>query len=56
MSGAPALPPGWKNWPEEQLATLVQTSLQQHVNGIPPGEKLHETMIPADESHSTEEL
>jgi UDP-N-acetylglucosamine 4,6-dehydratase/5-epimerase len=39
-----------------QLATLVSPSLKQHVVGIRPGEKLHETMIPADDAHATLEL
>ena len=39
-----------------QLATLVQPDMKQHVIGIRPGEKLHETMIPADDAHCTVEL
>ena len=39
-----------------QLATLVSPGLKQHVVGIRPGEKLHETMIPADDAHCTVEL
>jgi UDP-N-acetylglucosamine 4,6-dehydratase/5-epimerase len=39
-----------------QLASLVSPNLKQHVVGIRPGEKLHETMIPADDSHATLEL
>ena len=39
-----------------QLASLVSPSLKQHVIGIRPGEKLHETMIPADDAHCTVEL
>jgi UDP-N-acetylglucosamine 4,6-dehydratase len=39
-----------------QLATLVSPNLKQHVIGIRPGEKLHETMIPADDAHCTVEL
>ncbi len=39
-----------------QLATLVSPNLRQHVVGIRPGEKLHETMIPADDAHATLEL
>lgn len=39
-----------------QLATLVSPHLKQHVIGIRPGEKLHETMIPADDAHCTVEL
>jgi UDP-N-acetylglucosamine 4,6-dehydratase len=39
-----------------QLATLVSPNLKQHVVGIRPGEKLHETMIPADDAHATLEL
>ena len=38
------------------LATLLNPNLRQHVVGIRPGEKLHETMIPADDAHSTVEL
>jgi len=39
-----------------QLAALVSPDLKQHVIGIRPGEKLHETMIPADDAHATLEL
>ena len=39
-----------------ELASLIHPALGQHVIGIRPGEKLHETMIPADDSHSTIEL
>jgi UDP-N-acetylglucosamine 4,6-dehydratase len=39
-----------------QLATLVSPGHKQHVIGIRPGEKLHETMIPADDAHCTVEL
>jgi UDP-N-acetylglucosamine 4,6-dehydratase len=39
-----------------QLATLVSPELKQHVVGIRPGEKLHETMIPADDAHCTVEF
>jgi UDP-N-acetylglucosamine 4,6-dehydratase len=39
-----------------QLATLVSPNHKQHVVGIRPGEKLHETMIPADDAHCTVEL
>jgi len=39
-----------------QLATLVSPDLKQHVIGVRPGEKLHETMIPADDAHATLEL
>ncbi|HKQ45284.1 MAG TPA: UDP-N-acetylglucosamine 4,6-dehydratase (inverting) [Rhizomicrobium sp.] len=38
------------------LATLVSPSHKQHVVGIRPGEKLHETMIPADDAHCTVDL
>src|SRR6202046_1967458 len=39
-----------------QLASLVSPGHKQHVIGIRPGEKLHETMIPADDAHCTVEL
>jgi UDP-N-acetylglucosamine 4,6-dehydratase len=39
-----------------QLASQVSPDLKQHVIGIRPGEKLHETMIPADDAHATLEL
>jgi UDP-N-acetylglucosamine 4,6-dehydratase len=39
-----------------QLASLVSPGLKQHIIGIRPGEKLHETMIPADDAHCTIEL
>ncbi len=38
------------------LASLLGPNLPQKVIGIRPGEKLHETMIPADDSHWTVEL
>jgi UDP-N-acetylglucosamine 4,6-dehydratase/5-epimerase len=38
------------------LATLLGPQLPQKIVGIRPGEKLHETMIPADDSHWTVEL
>ena len=38
------------------VATLISPTLKQHVIGIRPGEKLHETMIPADDAHCTIEL
>jgi UDP-N-acetylglucosamine 4,6-dehydratase len=38
------------------LATLLGPELAQKIVGIRPGEKLHETMIPADDSHWTLEL
>jgi UDP-N-acetylglucosamine 4,6-dehydratase len=39
-----------------ELARLVGPLLNQHVIGIRPGEKLHETMIPSDDAHCTVEL
>ncbi len=39
-----------------QLASLVSPDLKQRIIGIRPGEKLHETMIPADDAHCTVEL
>jgi UDP-N-acetylglucosamine 4,6-dehydratase len=39
-----------------QLADLICPKLGQKVVGIRPGEKLHETMIPADDSRWTVEL
>jgi UDP-N-acetylglucosamine 4,6-dehydratase/5-epimerase len=38
------------------LARLLGPHLEQKIVGIRPGEKLHETMIPADDSHWTVEL
>ena len=38
------------------VASLISPTLKQHVIGIRPGEKLHETMIPADDAHCTVEL
>jgi len=38
------------------LAKLLGPQLPQKIVGIRPGEKLHETMIPADDSHWTLEL
>lgn len=38
------------------LATLIGPKLGQKVVGIRPGEKLHETMIPADDSRWTVEI
>jgi len=40
----------------QQLATLVGPAHKQHIVGIRPGEKLHETMIPVDDAHCTVEL
>ena len=39
-----------------ELANFVSPTHKQHVIGIRPGEKLHETMIPADDAHCTVEL
>jgi UDP-N-acetylglucosamine 4,6-dehydratase len=39
-----------------QLASLVSPATPQKIIGIRPGEKLHETMIPADDAHCTVEL
>src|ERR1700751_633407 len=39
-----------------QLATLMSPGHKQHIIGIRPGEKLHETMIPTDDAHCTVEL
>jgi UDP-N-acetylglucosamine 4,6-dehydratase len=38
------------------LATLLAPRLEQKIVGIRPGEKLHETMIPADDSRWTVEV
>ena len=38
------------------LATAMAPDLEQHVIGIRPGEKLHEIMCPADDSHLTLEF
>lgn len=38
------------------LARAMAPSLEQHVVGIRPGEKLHEIMCPADDSHLTLEF
>jgi len=38
------------------LATLISPQLRQRIVGIRPGEKLHETMIPADDSHWTVDM
>jgi len=38
------------------LARLISPNLEQKIVGIRPGEKLHETMIPADDSHWTVDL
>jgi UDP-N-acetylglucosamine 4,6-dehydratase len=38
------------------LATLIGPKLGQRVVGVRPGEKLHETMIPADDSRWTVEI
>jgi UDP-N-acetylglucosamine 4,6-dehydratase len=38
------------------LASLVGPNLRQHKVGVRPGEKLHETMIPADDSRWTVEI
>jgi UDP-N-acetylglucosamine 4,6-dehydratase len=38
------------------VARLIDPLMKQHIIGIRPGEKLHETMIPADDAHCTVEL
>jgi UDP-N-acetylglucosamine 4,6-dehydratase len=38
------------------VARMLDPAKAQHVIGIRPGEKLHETMIPADDAHCTVEL
>ena len=38
------------------VATMVSPAHKQHIVGIRPGEKLHETVIPADDAHCTVEL
>jgi len=38
------------------LASLLGPNLKQHKVGVRPGEKLHETMIPADDSRWTVEI
>lgn len=38
------------------IATLINPKIAQHIVGIRPGEKLHETMIPADDSHWTVDM
>ena len=38
------------------LATLIGPKHRQKIVGIRPGEKLHETMIPADDSHWTVDM
>ena len=37
------------------VATMVSPAHKQHIVGIRPGEKLHETVIPADDAHCTVE-
>ncbi len=39
-----------------ELAAAIAPDLEQHVIGIRPGEKLHEIMCPADDSHLTLEF
>lgn len=39
-----------------ELASAIAPDLDQHVIGIRPGEKLHEIMCPADDSHLTLEF
>jgi len=38
------------------LAKIISPTLAQKIVGIRPGEKLHETMIPADDSHWTVDM
>ncbi len=38
------------------LAEAIAPDIPQHVTGIRPGEKIHETMCPADDSHLTLEF
>src|SRR5215471_4576035 len=39
-----------------EIASLMSPNLKQHKVGVRPGEKLHETMIPADDSRWTVEI
>ena len=39
-----------------ELATAIAPDIKQKIVGIRPGEKLHETMCPADDSHLTLEF
>ena len=39
-----------------ELARAIAPTLEQHIIGIRPGEKLHEIMCPADDSHLTLEF
>src|ERR1700744_352301 len=43
-------------FPKSPRPPFLSSQLRQHVIGIRPGEKLHETMIPADDAHATLEL
>src|SRR5437764_7150902 len=56
MRGGEILVPKIPSSTMPQLAQLVSPNHKQHVIGIRPGEKLHETMIPADDAHCTVEL
>ena len=56
MSGGEIFVPKIPSVRIPELARAVAPGLDQHVVGIRPGEKLHEIMCPADDSHLTLEF
>jgi UDP-N-acetylglucosamine 4,6-dehydratase len=56
MRGAEIFVPKIPSMTTVELARAIAPHLPQHVVGIRPGEKLHEVMVPEDDSRSTVEL
>ena len=56
MSGGEIFVPKIPSVRITDLATAMAPNLPQRIIGIRPGEKIHETMCPADDSHLTLEL
>ena len=56
MKGAEIFVPKIPSMPTVELARAIAPDLPHHIVGIRPGEKLHEIMVPEDDSRSTVEL
>ena len=56
MSGGEIFVPKIPSFRIVDLARAMAPNLGHHIVGIRPGEKLHEVMCPADDSHLTLEL
>jgi len=56
MKGAEIFVPKIPSMPTVELARAIAPDLPHHIVGIRPGEKLHEIMVPEDDSRSAVEL